>query len=49
VAIREPTGHAPHLANTAYVNERAQRLENRLEPWYLVAALLVIPDVCDRG
>jgi voltage-gated potassium channel len=27
------------------VNERAPQLENRLEPWYLVAALLVIPDV----
>jgi hypothetical protein len=27
------------------VNERAQQLENRFEPWYLVAALLVIPDV----
>ena len=27
------------------MNERAQRLEERLEPWYLVAALLVIPDV----
>jgi hypothetical protein len=27
------------------VNERAQRLDDRLEPWYLVAALLVIPDV----
>jgi voltage-gated potassium channel len=27
------------------VNERAQRLEGRLEPVYLVAALLVIPDV----
>jgi voltage-gated potassium channel len=27
------------------VNERAQRLEDRLAPWYLAAALLVIPDV----
>jgi voltage-gated potassium channel len=27
------------------VNERAQRLDDRLEPVYLVAALLVIPDV----
>jgi voltage-gated potassium channel len=27
------------------VNERAQRLDDRLEPLYLVAALLVIPDV----
>jgi voltage-gated potassium channel len=27
------------------VNERAQRSEDRLEPWFLVAAVLVIPDV----
>ena len=32
-------------SNTEPVNERAQRLDDRLEPWYLVAALLVIPDV----
>jgi hypothetical protein len=27
------------------VNERAQRMDERLEPWFLIAALLVIPDV----
>jgi voltage-gated potassium channel len=27
------------------LNERAQRLEDRLEPWFVVAALLVIPNV----
>jgi voltage-gated potassium channel len=32
-------------SKTARVNERAQRLDDRLEPVYLVAALLVIPDV----
>ena len=32
-------------SNTEPVNERAQHLEDRLEPWYLVAALLVIPEI----
>ena len=32
-------------SNTPRVNERAERLDDQLEPVYLVAALLVIPDV----
>src|SRR6185295_12260997 len=37
---RDATRRTPGL-----VNERAQRMDERLEPWFLVAALLVIPDV----